>query len=46
VLRVEKSRHTSSGTEIRLAMDRRSLRMFDLMPPDEDAVRAEGGLGL
>lgn len=37
VLRVEKSRHTPSGTEIKLALDRRSLRIFDLMPPSGES---------
>ncbi len=35
VLKIEKSRHTPSGTEIKLALDKRSLRLFDLMPPSE-----------
>jgi len=38
VLRVEKSRHTPSGTEINVALDKRSLRMFDLTPPHESEV--------
>lgn len=37
VLRVEKSRHTPSGTEIKIALDKRSLRIFDLMPPSEES---------
>jgi KaiC/GvpD/RAD55 family RecA-like ATPase len=32
ILKVEKSRHAPSGTEIKLALDKRSLRLFDLMP--------------